>query len=209
MIDVLKQVHLEPNDGLRELASSYAVGALPAEEAAAYEAHLSQGCEVCRAEVAALLEIAGAIALTTDPVAPPRQLRERLMKTISSTSQAPAGSAPGIMYDKGGVMIARSEEMNWQPGRLPGLFLKVLFDDPQRGYSTALVRMIAGTHYPSHMHAGVEELFLLEGDLSVDELSMRPGDYCRGEAGSIHGEIYTNTGCLFMVISSHHDEILA
>ena len=113
------------------------------------------------------------------------------------------------MYDKDGVLIARSREMDWQSGQLPGLFLKVLFNDTRRGYSTALVRMTAGTHYPSHRHAGVEELYLLEGDLNVNELSMEPGDYCRGEEGSIHGEIYTNRGCLFMVTSSHHDEILA
>jgi len=208
-MDALKQVHLELNDDLRELASLYALGALPAEETAAYEAHLSQGCPVCRAEVAALREVTGAIGLTADPLAPRSELRERLMKTISMALQPPAGHAPGIMYDKGGVLIARSEEMNWQPGQLPGLFLKVLFNDTQRGYTTALVRMTAGTHYPSHRHTGVEELFLLEGDLSVDELSMKPGDYCRGEVGSIHGEIYTNAGCLFMVSSSQHDEILA
>jgi len=207
--DAPKQVHSELNDDLRELASLYALGALPEEETTAYEAHLNQGCQLCRAAVTSFLEMTGAIGLTADPLSPRSELRESLMKTISMVPQPPAGRAPGIMYDKDGVLIARSQEMNWQPGQLPGLFLKVLFDDAQRGYTTALVRMTAGTRYPSHRHAGVEELFLLEGDLSVDELSMRPGDYCRGEAGSIHGEIYTNAGCLFMVSSSNHDEILA
>lgn len=116
---------------------------------------------------------------------------------------------PGIMYDKDGLLIARAQEMDWQPGQLPGIFSKVLFNDTRRGYTTALVRITAGTHYPPHKHAGVEELYLLEGDLNVEGVSMRPGDYCRGEAGSIHGEIFTNGGCLFMVSSSQHDEILA
>ena len=209
MIDALKQVHVDLTDDLREFASLYTVGALSPEENAAYQAHLSAGCDVCRAEVASLREVTGAIGLTADPVRPRAELRDRLMKTISTTLQAPAGRGPGIMYDKDGVLIARSREMDWQPGQLPGLFLKVLFNDTRRRYSTALVRMTAGTHYPSHRHAGVEELYLLEGDLSVDELSMEPGDYCRGEEGSIHGEIYTNRGCLFMVTSSQHDEILA
>ena len=208
MKDALKQIHLDLNDDLREFASLYAVGALSAEENAAYEAHLSAGCAVCRAEVASLREVTGAIGLTADPVRPRAELRDRLMKTISTTPQI-ASQAPGIMYDKDGVLIARSREMDWQPGQLPGLFLKVLFNDTRRGYSTALVRMTAGTRYPSHRHAGVEDLYLLEGDLSVNQLSMEPGDYCRGEEGSIHGEIYTNRGCLFMVTSSQHDEILA
>ena len=78
MIDALKQIHLELNDDLRELASLYAVGALPAEEIAAYEAHLSQGCEVCRAEVASFREVTGAIGLTADPETP----REETLRAL-------------------------------------------------------------------------------------------------------------------------------
>jgi anti-sigma factor ChrR (cupin superfamily) len=106
------------------------------------------------------------------------------------------------------VLIARPEEMAWTAGALPGVFLKVLFNDTARGYTTAVVRMTPGTHYPSHKHAGVEELYLLEGDLSVDHLAMRAGDYCRGEAGSIHKEIGTENGCLFVVTSSDQDQLL-
>ena len=209
MIDALKQLHLDPNDDLREFASLYALGGMSPEEKALYEAHLSAGCEVCRAEIASLREVTGAIGLTADPVLPPAELRKTLMSAISKALQAPAGRAPGIIYERDGVLIARSQEMDWQPGQLPGIFSKVLFNDTRRGYTTALVRMTSGTHYPSHKHADVEELYLLEGDLSVEELSMRPGDYCRGEAGSIHGEIFTNGGCLFVVSSSQQDEILA
>lgn len=209
MMNAPEHLHQEMNDELREVASLYALGALNQEENAAYEAHLSAGCTLCLAEVTSFREVTGAIALSVEPVTPRGQLRDRLLNTVLGKSQITAQNAPGTIYEKDGVSISRPEEMNWTAGRLPGLFLKVLFDDPQRGYSTALVRMTAGTHYPPHRHAGVEELYLMEGDLSVDEFSMRPGDYCRGEAGSIHGEIFTNTGCLFLVSSSHHDEILA
>jgi len=106
-------------------------------------------------------------------------------------------------------MIARPAEMEWNACELPGLFLKVLFNDVARGISTSVVRMTPGTHYPSHQHADVEELYLLEGDLRVGEIVMRAGDYCRGEAGSIHEEIVTQSGCLFFVTSSHHDQLLA
>jgi putative transcriptional regulator len=209
MMHAREQLHEGMNDELRELASLYALGAMTQEESAAYEAHLSAGCPVCQAEVGAFREVTGGIALSVEPVTPPAELRERLMNTAPKGLQVDAGSAPGTMYEKNGVFISRPQEMDWTSGQLPGLFSKVLFNDSQRGYSTALVRMLAGAHYPTHKHAGVEELYLLEGELNVDELSMRPGDYCRGEVGSIHGEIFTNTGCLFLVSSSHHDEILA
>jgi ChrR Cupin-like domain len=57
-------------------------------------------------------------------------------------------------------------------------FSKFLFNDTARGYTTAMVRMMAGTHYPSHKQAGVEELYLLDGDPFVDDMAMRAGDYC-------------------------------
>jgi anti-sigma factor ChrR (cupin superfamily) len=204
-----KELHLELNDELGALASLYALDAMSPEEKAAYEAHLSTGCAVCMAEVASFRKVTEAIGMSVDPVSPPAELRERLMHTVAKTSQQPAGLAPGVMYDKDGILIARPEEMDWKTGQLPGVFLKVLFNDTVRGYATVMVRMTAGTHYPSHKHAGVEELYLLEGDLSVDDMAMRAGDYCRGEAGSIHKEIITHSGCLFVLTSSHQDQLLA
>lgn len=207
-MNALKQLHVKPNDDLRELASLYALDALAQEEKAAYEAHLGAGCVVCVAEVASFRKVTGAVGLSVDPLSPRPELRERLMKAVAKMAQPPAGNSPGVLYDKDGVLIARPAEMNWTAGALPGVFLKVLFSDAARGYTTAVVRMAPGTRYPSHKHVGVEELYLLEGDLSVDDLAMRAGDYCRGEAGSIHKEIVTGQGCLFIVTSSTHDQLL-
>jgi putative transcriptional regulator len=204
--EVLKQLHQELTEELRELASLYALDAMPQDEKAAYEAHLGKGCTVCANEVAALRRVTGTIGFSVAPVSPPAQLRERLMDAVART---PARRTPGVIYEKDGVFIARPAEMNWKSGGLPGVFQKVLFNDKQRGSYTSMVRMTPGTHYPSHKHAGVEELYLLEGDLRVGEMAMRPGDYCRGEAGSIHDEIVTRTGCLFVVTASHRDQLLA
>jgi quercetin dioxygenase-like cupin family protein len=99
--------------------------------------------------------------------------------------------------------------MTWEPAPLPGIFSKLLFNDVNRQYVTQIVRMDPGTTYPSHRHSQVEELYLLEGDLLVEGQKMGPGDYCRGEPESVHGEVYTETGALFFVLSSPQDEILA
>jgi anti-sigma factor ChrR (cupin superfamily) len=204
----LKQLHVEPNDDLHELASLYALDALAQEEKAAYEAHLGAGCAVCVAEVASFQKVTGAIGLSVDPVSPRAELRERLMETIARKPQPRAQESPVVLYEKDGVMIARPSEMTWAAGELPGVFLKILFNDTTRGYTTAMVRMTPGTRYPRHKHAGVEELYLLEGDLCVGDMAMRAGDYCRGEAGSIHEEIATENGCLFVVTSSDQDQLL-
>jgi anti-sigma factor ChrR (cupin superfamily) len=208
VMNALRQLHVEPNDDLRELASLYALDALAQEEKAAYEAHLAAGCAVCVAEVASFRNVTGAIGLSVDPVFPSAELRRRVMETVARTAQWPAQKSPGVLHDKDGVVIARPTEMTWKAGGLPGVFLKILFKDTRRGYTTAMVRMTPGTYYPSHRHAGVEELYLLEGDLCLDDLAMQAGDYCRGEAGSVHKEIVTRNGCMFVVTSSDQDQLL-
>ena len=37
----------------------------------------------------------------------------------------------------------------------------------------------------------------------------RPGDYYRAEPESVHGEVFTEAGALFVVLSSTRDELLA
>ena len=203
MTNALKQLHVETNDEIRGIAALYALDALTEPEKAAYEAHLGAGCAVCVAEVASFHDAAGAFGMCVDPLLPQSQLRARLMETVSRTPQPPVQNSPGVVYDKAGVLIARPAEKSWTAGAFPGVFLKVLFNDTSRGVTTAMVRMTAGTRYPGHKHAGVEEVHLIEGDMWVGDFPMRAGDYCRGEAGSIHEDITTETGCLFVVTSSH------
>lgn len=208
-MEAWERMHTEATDELRELASLYALDAMAPDQKAAYEAHLKSGCVVCIAEVSSFRDVTGDIAMSVEPVSPRAELRAELMSAIAATSQPTGRKSPGVLYDKDGVMVARHAEMEWKAAELPGIFQKILFNDTARGFSTAMVRMTPGTHYPRHKHAGVEELYLLEGDLCVGDVTMREGDYCRGEAGSIHEELVTRTGCLFVVTSSHQDQLLA
>ena len=68
--------------------------------------------------------------------------------------------------------------------------------------------MAPGTSYPGHRHAGVEECYVLEGDLRVGDLVMRAGDYQRAAIGSVHGVQSTEGGCLLLVLMSDRDERL-
>ena len=142
-------------------------------------------------------------------VRPPEQLRQHLLERIAQTPQAQPAARPGVLFDRAGLLISRSVDMDWQEAGVAGVQSKPLFLDEKRGYMTALVRMAPGTRYPSHRHTDVEELYLLEGDLLVEGLVMRSGDYCRAEPDTIHGEVSTEAGALFLVCFSQHDELLA
>jgi anti-sigma-K factor RskA len=63
---------------LHELTAAYALDALEADDAAAYEAHLGQ-CERCRDELAALSEAATALAWAPNAPAPPPHLRAAIL----------------------------------------------------------------------------------------------------------------------------------
>jgi anti-sigma-K factor RskA len=62
-----------------ELAAPYALDALTPGERAEFEAHLAT-CATCRADVQAQREVAGLLAHAAPDAAPPRELRERVLR---------------------------------------------------------------------------------------------------------------------------------
>ena len=70
-----------------------------------------------------------------------------------------------------------------------------------------MFRMAPGTSYPSHVHDGAEECYVLEGDLHVGDVVLGPGDFQRATPGSHHVEQRTDGGCLLLVNSSLSDEM--
>lgn len=189
------------HEHLCELAALYALDALEGSELAGYEAHL-RTCTACEREVRSLREVSCALGAAT-PAEPPARLRSKLLSRVAT-----APPSPGILLESSGLLISRSAELAWMP-LASGIDYKPLFIDEQRKYSTMLVRMEAGAHYPSHHHRDVEELFMLSGDLHVAGEIMRSGDYCRAALDTIHGETYSETGCLFLLLASQENQIVA
>ena len=189
------------SDEVHELAALHALGSLEGRDKAAFEEHLRQGCDACASDLHSFAETASLIGESVPAVAPQR-LRQRLLSIIGDSPRV-----PGIVLERSGLLIARSEELAWQP-IASGVFLKSLFEDKARKYDTSLVRMDAGAHIPSHHHAAIEELFLLSGDLHVEGQIMRAGDYCRADSGTMHGETFTDHGCLFLLVSSPENQVI-
>ena len=156
---------------------------------------------MCVGDVRSYSEVASLIGQSV-PAVPSEQMRERLLRRVSHSPRL-----PGILFSRGGLLIARSDELTWQT-LAPGILLKPLYEDAERKYNTSMVRMDAGARYPSHNHAAIEELFMLSGDLHVEDQLLRAGDYCRADSGSIHGETFSDTGCLFLMMSSPENQIV-
>jgi len=170
-------------------------------ERTVFEAHLEQGCEACEAELSSLRGVADGLA-TVASIDPPPGLRQRLMAKVGS-----APRSPGILFEESGLLISRSAELVWEP-LAPGIQFKPLFMDSDRFYNTMLVRMDSGARYPGHRHHDVEELFVLSGDLHISGEVMRQGDYCRADTDTLHGETFSELGCLFLLMASQKNEIV-
>ena len=174
-----------------EHLSLYALGGLPENELTALEAHLAL-CPDCQRELHGLRAIvAEFIAWRTDVLRPSPSLWNRLAERVGAD---PRPSVPAMAPE-------------WKDVA-PGISCKLLATDRDRGRVSMLVRLDPGTEYPPHRHVGVEELYMLDGELLVDGERFSPGDYRSGPPGSTDRRVWSETGCTCLLITSIHDALL-
>jgi anti-sigma factor ChrR (cupin superfamily) len=174
-----------------------ALQALPAAELGEVEAHLAS-CAQCRDDLAALRQTT--LLLVSGPaevLRPPTPLRERLAQRIAQDTGGAVVVPPPSGY----------KEPAWRTVA-PGIACKLLATDTQRNIVSMLVRLDPGAKYPSHIHADVEELHLLDGELWIDDRKLYPGDYNRGEPGGGDTLVWSETGCTCVLITSINDTLL-
>ncbi len=177
-----------------ELVCAYAMDALPSNDVAAVEAHLSS-CPQCRRELETLRPIIDSfVSWPTDVLRPAASLQGRLARRIA----AETGGEP--------VLPARRQwsEPEWEEVA-PGISCKLLATDAEKHRVGMLIRLAPGGEYPPHTHAGVEELHLLDGELWIDDRKLYPGDYNRAEPGTGDERVWSETGCTCILITSTRD----
>jgi anti-sigma factor ChrR (cupin superfamily) len=175
-------------------ASLYALGLLDEAEVAPFERHL-ESCVACAAQVRESGDVAAGLASTIPASAPPAELRGRVL------SEA--------LLPRGVVALARGAHLEWRPTPFPGVTIAQLYADPVRGELASLVRMSAGSHYPSHRHASLEHCYVLEGDLIFEDYSMAAGDYSAGCGEQDHSAATTRQGCLLFIVHNTQDQVHA
>jgi anti-sigma-K factor RskA len=102
---------------------AYVLGALPADECVGFEAHLA-ACAACRDDVADLQSAADALPASVPPVAPPPELKGRIMAIVES--EAALLAAAGERADRPERKPAPASEPARAPrrGRLRGWTLR-------------------------------------------------------------------------------------
>jgi hypothetical protein len=178
-----------------ERVAEYALRAMPASDCAAFETHVDT-CAECSIELNALRPIVHAfVDWPTNLLRPPAPMWERLTRRIAAES----GGEPLLLPE-----TRWAAEPAWKEVA-PGITCKLLSTDESNGRVSMLVRLAPGVAYPSHDHAGVEELHLLDGVLWIEDRKLTPGDYNRAEPGTGDTRVYSETGCTCVLVTSFRD----
>ena len=118
----------------------------------------------------------------------------RLAQRIAAEEgEGPVASAPD-----------RVPESEWEEVA-SGISCQLLATDEEKERVSMLVRLAPGAAYPPHRHAGVEELYLLDGKLVIDDKTLYPGDYNRAEPDTGDQRVWSETGCTCVLLTSTRD----
>ena len=179
-----------------EIACTYALQVLPISEVATAEAHVGS-CQDCQREVKSLRAVVNRfVSWPIDVLRPTTSLQMRLMLRIAEESGQQPVLPPARQWS----------EPEWEQVA-PGIECKLLATDTERNRVSMLVRLVPGASYPSHTHAGVEELHLLAGELWIDERKLFPGDYNHAPPGTYDERVWSETGCTCVLITSIKDRL--
>jgi anti-sigma factor ChrR (cupin superfamily) len=193
----------------QEHASLYVLGVLTGAEQLAFAAEMRASVEL-REFVFALQKTAELLAKATSFVRPPRELKQKVLRSIETAAGAvtqPAAEQPGaaIASIAGLRFLSADDAVDWKQLPVPGAWIKLLSIERERGYAVLLGRLDPGVRYPAHLNVGPEDLYVLKGDLHIGNRTLRSGDFHHADAGSFHGENYSVAGCtLLAVLTSDH-----
>ena len=133
----------------------------------------------------------GIVAEAIEPVAPPPDLRRRILDAVRGTPQ--------------NSRTVRSDEGRWRTLPFPGLKLKTLSVDEKRGTATILIAFEPGARLPAHDHHGDEESFVVSGSCRIGSVYLRQGDFHRAGGGSHHGDVVSDEGCVLLLVVDAED----
>ena len=144
------------------------------------------------------LELALAELASAGVEAPGAELRERIMARVLSEEPS---LPPGFAFS-----MAASDK--WLPHPVPGIRMRVLSVNRDNGYATLLLDVKPGTRFPAHHHAGAEECYVVSGAIYTCGRRLGPGDFVHADAGTDHGELWTDVGAQVLLIVPPDDDDL-
>ena len=179
--------HLAPGFGPLELE------VLEEAEQHSVREHLD-ACGRCAAEYRLSAEALANLALSLPRVTPSPHVRERVMKSVSTTNRfemfaARVAELIDVSVDKARELVGRIDDATaWMATHVPGVFSYDLPVGPAAVDAVVgFVRVRPGQVFPDHEHMGDEAMLVVQGSC-IDSYGtvMRRGDLIRMPPGTHH-----------------------
>jgi anti-sigma factor ChrR (cupin superfamily) len=155
-------------------------------------------CVDCRAELQVLREVASEMPHALSGPKPHPRVKDKLMAAISRAPGKPEQPQEGVFVYR---------DYGWKKTPYPGVDYQVLYMDRDTQMVTTMLKLEPGSTYPAHEHAGTEQSYVIEGSCYIGNVALRKGEYAYAVAGTEHGTLHSNEGCLLLVVSSTRDRL--
>lgn len=130
------------------------------------------------------------VSETIEPVPPPAALRQQILDAVRDVPQ--------------NSRTVRGDEGKWT--RIAdGVTSKVLAFDRQRRTATLLMSFAPGAVMPAHDHQGPEQSYVVSGSCRIGSIYLRAGDFHQAPAGSHHGDVVSDEGCVLLLVVDEAD----
>lgn len=96
-----------------------------------------------------------------------------------------------------GEICVDYRNVDWEPGRGPGISRKMLHGDREQDY-TSLLKLDPDTRFPKHRHPAGEELVVLEGRIQIEGHWYDTGNYVYTPPGAVH-DVYSDVGAVLLL----------
>ena len=133
--------------------------------------------------------VAVALAQSAPVPEPSPDVRRRLMERVRTAQP----DVPGFEFHW-------ASDDRWMAHPVPGIRMKVLALNRQRGYATLLLDVAPGTRFPEHHHGGAEECYVVSGSLFTCGRKLVAGDFVHADGETDHGELWTEEGCRVILV---------
>jgi ChrR Cupin-like domain len=134
-------------------------------------------------------------------------IKGKLFDRLDLALPKPEDNPPAVPASSSVPFFAqRSDALQWRKTGIPKVEIATLYRDRAKRAQTGLLRAEPDMHYPPHHHGGVEEIYMLSGDLTLEGVTYYTGDYIRSAAESDHAAAYSAGGCMFFFRSSLDDQ---
>ena len=121
------------------------------------------------------------------------------MQAQTSADEAAAIKRAKMKPTINGSTYVKPQLLEWQKTQFDKVWLKVLYENKEKGESTVLIKLEPGAHLPYHKHPELEQAYVLEGSMYDHDGTCSAGEYVWRQPGSLH-ENHSDTGAVVLAV---------